>query len=238
MIRFAYFDAAGTLIKPHPSVGTVYARAGAPFGLSASAAELETAFRSVWPVYTQPALGGPMSAVADEASTRAWWRGLLHAVLSEVGFSGDRDRVFEACYRAFSSTEAWQIFDDVRPTLEGLRELGIPLGVLSNWDPRLAALLGELELAPYFQTLVVSAVEGVEKPDRRIFQIAQQRAGIAPSEILYVGDHDHLDVAPARALGFQAFLIDRPGTSGSPHAIRSLKELLPIAARDLVTPET
>lgn len=226
MIRFAYFDAAGTIISPHPSVGSVYASAGAPHGLTVTPAELEAAFRSSWMAWTKPEAGGPMSAVADEATTRAWWRGLVLDVLQRVGFEGSQEAVFEACYAAFSSPLAWRIFDDVEPTLRGFRDRGVPLGVLSNWDPRLPRLLEALGLAPYFQTLVVSALEGVEKPDPRIFYRAIERAGVKAEEILYVGDHAHLDLDPARALGIQAYLIDRTGTSTSPHAIPTLEALL------------
>src|SRR5207253_960528 len=52
MIRFVYFDAGGTLIAPDPSVGAVYARAGAPHGLAASGPAMEDAFRQRWPGYT------------------------------------------------------------------------------------------------------------------------------------------------------------------------------------------
>lgn len=226
--RFVYFDAAGTLISPHPSVGEVYLEAGAPLGLVSTPEGLNRAFARAWMRYTQGGPGGPMSAVADEASTRRWWQGLVYEVLDEVGFQGDREGVFEACYAAFSSAKAWRIFEDTVPTLRAFRQAGVRLGVLSNWDHRLPPLLKTLDLAQYFEELVVSALEGVEKPDPAIFQRAIERVGVRAEEILYVGDHRHLDVDPARALGIQAYLIDRKGKGGD-FAIPSLLELLTIA---------
>lgn len=226
--RFVYFDAAGTLISPHPSVGEVYLEAGAPLGLVATPEGLNRAFTRAWIHYTQGGPGGPMSAIADEATTRRWWQGLVYEVLREVGFEGDQERVFEACYAAFSSARAWRIFEDSVPTLRAFREAGVRLGVLSNWDHRLPPLLETLGLAQYFEVLVVSALEGVEKPDPAIFLRAIERVGLKPEEILYVGDHRHLDLDPARALGIQAYLVDRKGKGGD-YAIPSLLELLTIA---------
>ena len=226
--RFVYFDAAGTLISPHPSVGEVYLEAGAPLGLVATPEGLNRAFARAWMRYTQGGSGGPMSAVADEATTRRWWQGLVYEVLAEVGFQGDRERVFEACYAAFSSAKAWRIFEDTLPTLQAFRRAGVCLGVLSNWDHRLPPLLQTLDLAQYFEVLVVSALEGVEKPDPAIFHRAIERVGVRAEEILYVGDHRHLDLDPARALGIEAYLVDRKGKGGD-YAIPSLLELLRIA---------
>lgn len=231
MIKFVYFDAAGTLIAPHPSVGSVYARAGAKHGLQVTPERLQLAFRNVWMKYTQPEAGGPMSAIADEATTYAWWRGLVLAVLDDVGFQGDREAVFEACYEAFSSTDAWRVYEDGKRALEKFAQQRMRLGVLSNWDPRLPKLLDALDLKRYFEILIVSAIEGAEKPDPRIFEIARKKAGVAYDEILYAGDHVHLDLDPARALGIHAYLIDRKGESGDPYAIRSLEDLVDIAEK-------
>ncbi|MFO0723520.1 MAG: HAD-IA family hydrolase [Myxococcota bacterium] len=226
--RFVYFDAAGTLIAPHPSVGQVYLEAGAPHGLAVSGEQLDRAFGPAWMRWTQVGAGGPMSAIADEAATKRWWRGLVFEVLDEVGFAGEREAVFEACFSAFASARAWRIFEDSRPVLEAFQRAGMRMGILSNWDHRLPPLLETLRLAPYFERMIVSAIEGVEKPHPEIFQRAIRAAGVAPSEILYVGDHRHLDVDPARALGIEAYLVDRKGRGG-PHAIPSLEDLLEIA---------
>ena len=51
---------------------------------------------------------------------------------------------------------------------------------------------------------------GVEKPDPRIFRIALERAGVAATEAVYVGDLYSIDVVGARAAGLSAILMD-PG---------------------------
>jgi putative hydrolase of the HAD superfamily len=217
------------LIEPAPSVGEVYAAAGRAHGLTISAAALDDAFRWAWPQWTQPGRGGPMSAIADADATWRWWRGLVMWVLEDVGFSGDREAVFEACYAAFAAPNAWRLYSDVTPTLDAFARSGHRLGVLSNWDHRLPPLLDALSLSKYFEHQIVSALERVEKPDPRIFELAVQRAGVPADEIMYVGDHVHIDLEPARAVGIQAYLIDRAGRYTGRYVISSLMALVELA---------
>lgn len=227
--KFVYFDVGGTLIAPHPSVGEVYANAGRPHGLAVSATELDAAFRRAWPLWTRPDRGGPMSAIADADATWRWWRGLVMWVLDDVRFVGDRERVFEACYAAFGSPDAWYVYPDTVPTLQAFARAGMRMGVLSNWDHRLTPLLDALGLSRYFDVQIVSAMERVEKPDPRIFQLALERAGVRPEETMYVGDHAHLDLDPARALGIDAYLVDRASPGVRPRTVPSLTWLVELA---------
>lgn len=55
-----------------------------------------------------------------------------------------------------------------------------------------------------------SGLEGVEKPDPRIYEIALERAGnIAPEETLHIGDSMRKDYLPAKSIGMHALLLDR-----------------------------
>ena len=66
-----------------------------------------------------------------------------------------------------------------------------------------------LELTRFFDVRVISGVEGVEKPDPRIFRMALERAGVEPKESVYVGDNVGFDVEPAAEVGMFAVLLDR-----------------------------
>ena len=226
MYRFAYFDAGGTLIRPAPSVGEIYAAAGAPFGLAAEATQIEAAFREIWPVHVSARGQGPLTLGQDDEATQTWWRALVMRVLERVGFNGDFEACFRACYDAFSRSSAWHVFEDVLPTLGRLEKLGVPVGVLSNWDYRLDRLLHALNLAHRFHPIIVSADVQIEKPDPRIFELACTQVGLRPNQVVYVGDQVALDVDPAEALGMRALLIDRSGASKDPRAITTLEALL------------
>jgi putative hydrolase of the HAD superfamily len=228
-IRFVYFDAAGTLLRPEPGVGILYARACRPHGLEVAPERFEGAFRGVWGRREQA--GGDGLLLADEDANRAWWRGLMDEILDELGFTGDREACFAACHETFSRPSSWHVFDDVRPTLLALRQQGIPLGVLSNWDGRLVPLLRALGLAPYFGPLVISALEGRRKPDPLFFARACQRAGVPAAQILHVGDQRRLDLIPARNAGMQALLVDRSAAAGAGDVISTLQAIPALVAR-------
>lgn len=55
-----------------------------------------------------------------------------------------------------------------------------------------------------------SGIEGIEKPDPRIYKLALERAGnIAPEEVLHIGDSMRIDYVPAKSIGMHALLLDR-----------------------------
>ena len=53
--------------------------------------------------------------------------------------------------------------------------------------------------------LVYSDEVGIEKPDRRIYEIACERLGVRPSEVVFLDDLE-ANVAAARRLGMRAVL--------------------------------
>ncbi len=229
VIRFAYFDVGGTLLDPTPTVGRVYAEAGAPFGLTASPEAIEAAFRRQWSAHIAALGRRALTLAKTEEENLDWWRKLVYRVLADVQFSGDEEAVFLACWAAFERKSAWHVYEDARMTLDAFQAKGLRLGVLSNWDQRLPALLERLDLRQYFEELVVSCFEGREKPDRRLYEIAIERVQLAPEEILYVGDREDLDLDPARALGIHAYVIDRRQRLETPHRITRLDELIALA---------
>lgn len=117
-------------------------------------------------------------------------------------------------------------------TLAELRRRGYRLGVISNADGRVEALLESVGLRPHFELVVDSGLVGIDKPDPRIFHLAAERMGVRPDEALYVGDIYEIDVQGARAAGMDAVLIDPLGARGELdcnriQAIHDLLDVLP-----------
>jgi len=57
---------------------------------------------------------------------------------------------------------------------------------------------------------VFSGLEGVEKPNPKIYEIALERAGnIAAEQTLHIGDSKRKDYEPAKSIGMHALLLDR-----------------------------
>lgn len=224
-MRFMYFDVGGTLIDPHPSVGAIYERVGRRFGLDVGRDRIESVFRSVFAEHVRRSGDAPLALGRDEPTTHIWWRTLVFQILDVLGFEGDREGLFEAYFAAFEDPEVWRVHDDVEPTLSALRQRGVRMGIISNWDYRLPPLLERLGLAGYFDEQVISCHEGVAKPSVELYQRALARVDAPPSEVRYVGDHRDLDLEPARAVGMDAYLIDRGRAGSEPRVVRSLAEL-------------
>jgi len=123
-----------------------------------------------------------------------------------------------AVYDAFGSAERWRAWDDVRPAFERLRDRGVRVGVISNWDRRLPGLLDGLGLTDIVEVVVSSADVGLRKPDPRIFELACQRLGVEAARSAHVGDHLYADVLGARTAGLAPVLIDRRGDAQAPDA--------------------
>ncbi len=97
------------------------------------------------------------------------------------------------------------------PALERLKDQGRRLAVISNADGRMEGLIRRTGLRPYFEFVMDSGVEGVEKPDPEIFLRASRRMGVKPVACLYVGDLYPVDVLGARRAGMSAVLLDPSG---------------------------
>ena len=131
-----------------------------------------------------------------------------------------------AVRRAMLDALGFRVFSDAPPALAALRERGVRLVVVSNWDWSLPQWIERAGLAELVDGVVSSAVVGFAKPAPEIFRVALDLAGVAPEEALHVGDSLTSDVEGARAAGVRGVLIARRGDAPEGvEAIRSLEEL-------------
>ena len=118
----------------------------------------------------------------------------------------------------------------MRPgTREALQQIGkrYRIGVISNADGKIAALLQQNNIADCFLSITDSGLIGHEKPHPAIFQAALREMKATPGESLYVGDVYSVDYLGATAIGMQATLFDVSGAyreNGLPR-VESLDEL-------------
>lgn len=100
-----------------------------------------------------------------------------------------------AVYGRANSPDSWFPYADTAATLRGLRQLGIPVAVVSNtgWDVRPA--FTRCGLADLVDMFVLSYEVGVVKPDAAIFHAACEALGLAPRATLMVGDNPDTDGA-------------------------------------------
>ncbi len=200
------FDAAGTLIELREPVGETYARLARPFGVELPAWRITEAFERIHR-RAPPMVFPAASPEAVERAERRWWReivrGTFLATDGTLRFS-DFDAYFESLYRTFARPESWRCVAGSRQALAALRSQGLATGIVSNFDQRLPEILEGLDLAAFFDVVVLPASAGAAKPDARIFQVALERLAKRAAETVYVGDDREHDLEGARAAGLRA----------------------------------
>lgn len=106
----------------------------------------------------------------------------------------------EQGYEQMLEPANWTPYPDVRAALARLRAADVPVAVVSNiaWDIRpIFQLAGVDDLVT---TYVLSYLEGVVKPDEKLFRIACDRIDVDPTDALMIGDSVAAD-GGARAVG-------------------------------------
>ncbi len=111
------------------------------------------------------------------------------------------------------SAHSWYVphcvlYDDSLAALNDVAARDGRVALLSNAFPSLLDALAHLGIVDRFDPLVISAFEGVEKPDPSIYHAALRAAAVAPGEAVFVDDLPE-NVAAADALGMTGVLIDR-----------------------------
>lgn len=220
-----FFDVGGTMVHADPTFPDLFATILRREGHDVDPGTVHERAHIVFDRFGAAARTKEMWTTSPERSRRFWHEGYA-ILLKELGLP-DGDGLLDAVYAAFTDPANYALYEDVAPALERLGNAGLSLGVVSNFEAWLDPLLERLGVRSTFGVRVISGIEGIEKPDPRIFELAMERAGVEPSASVYVGDDPELDVDPALALGMLPVLIDRrnryPDATGA--RIASLSEL-------------
>lgn len=189
-------DAAGTLLRPSEPIAQTYARYARMRGIEIAAAEISAAFG--------PAMAEAAPLRRGASNWRPFW-----AVVVERCVGTDDPALLDELIEHFARSSAWTLAPGAESCCARVRGRGMQVAVVSNWDHHLRPLLTELGVFGWIDLLVVSAEEGVEKPDVEMFERACARLGVAPSRAVHVGDDLEADVAGAKAAGCVALLFGR-----------------------------
>lgn len=106
------------------------------------------------------------------------------------------------------------------------------LGIIANQSAGSEQRLTDWGISKYFDLVIASAEEGVEKPNPEIFKIALERANCLPENAVMVGDRIDNDILPAKKLGLktiwvkQGFSKYQPKSDVPDYTIQTLEEIL------------
>jgi putative hydrolase of the HAD superfamily len=220
-------DAGNTLLHCDPPPAAIYAEHLSRLGPEVTADSIRPVFREAWAEMQQQTPPGRDRYGSVDGGERAWWGQFVRLVLRRLDHPAPWRPLLDELYAAFSRPEIWTTYPDTLPALAALRRAGTSLAVVSNWDRRLPTILDRLRLTPYFDTITVSGLEGVEKPSAEIFRRTVARLGVAAGEVLHVGDSLRDDYLGAAAAGLLSRLLDRQNlfTGDSYWRVESLEEL-------------
>ena len=220
-LKAVLFDLGLTLIRT-ASFPEIYRRILARFGVTAALNDIAQAQNA--------AESEADTSTYDESRRKEFWINYNVSLLKKLGITEN------TVFLAGKIDELWwecshvQVYSDVEPTLSGLRDKGLKLGLVSNgFKKDLKHILGELGLRRWFDVVVCIESCNCAKPDKRIFLYALDKLGVEPHEAVFVGDSVEQDYEGAFSVGIRPFLIDREGKHPSHfNKIASLTELLTI----------
>src|SRR2546425_8201322 len=155
----------------------------------------------------------------------------LTRAFSELGIEADPEPYVDLLQREWMRAKA---FPEVPAVLEALA--GIPRAVVSNADDAMLREVLDLNRLT-FDAVVTSEACRAYKPARQIFEVAIQRLGGSPGEVLHVGDSLEADVGGAKKLGMAAAWVNRGRTATRMDLARpdlvlgDLTELVPALGR-------
>ncbi|KAA3642986.1 MAG: HAD family hydrolase [Chloroflexi bacterium] len=92
--------------------------------------------------------------------------------------------------------------------LEGFKEQGYALGVVTNRDEPVQDYLDEKGIGGFFDFILAAGEIGIWKPDSRVFEHALKEMGAEPGMSVYIGDNYFADVLGAQSAGIQPVLVD------------------------------
>lgn len=193
-------DAGGVLLDPEwPRVAEVLAHHGIHLSPAALAAAEPAAKRQI-------DRAEKIASSTDESRHPS----LFSLVLQGAGYTQPMPTAaLEELRAEHARRNLWRrVLPGVVDALVRLRAAGLRLAVISNANGTVRPLFEDVGLISYFELVLDSFVEQIEKPDPRIFERALARLGTTPERALHVGDLFHVDVVGARSARIAAALID------------------------------
>jgi len=140
-----------------------------------------------------------LMCLADEAA-EAFDPSPFHGALRRLGSS--QPQADDLMKLVPFSHDCIRVYPGVPEMLESLRPR-YKLAVVANQSPGAEDRMRARGIHHFFEFVLPSAELGITKPDPRIFELAEQKAGCRAGQMLMVGDRLDNDVRPAKALGWR-----------------------------------
>ena len=203
VIDTVFFDAVGTVLEPSPPVRRAYLQAGRRHGHEATEAEVGRLFKNAFA--QEEARDRLQGLRTSEARERERWWNIVTTTLPGIVSP-------EACYQElhahFGFPDSWAVLPGVVELFSLLADMGIRVGIASNFDSRLHGIIRSKPEFDAISHVVVSSEIGWRKPAEAFFHHLSKLAETPPRRILMVGDDPENDVCGPQKIGMQAMLVN------------------------------
>ena len=113
----------------------------------------------------------------------------------------------EEIYGAYwnAALEGMCLFDGAEEFLQAAKAKGLKLALCTDMTAAMQyRKIRRLGIARYLDAIVTSEEAGVEKPDRKMFELTLAKLGVSNDEAVMIGDSLPKDVEGARKIGIRA----------------------------------
>ncbi len=140
-----------------------------------------------------------------------WWEFMNNHIYNSYIALGVKKEVADIAikkvHKIIKRIDNYKLYDDAIETLKELKNKGVINVLLSNNYPDLNDILVQLDLVQYFDSIVISAVEGYDKPRKELFDIAKNKYNNA--EFYMVGDNVNADIAGGNNADMTTILVHK-----------------------------
>jgi len=210
MIKAIFLDFYNTLVQFWPPLDQIQQASCRELGLKVSPEGINKGYAVADVYFNRENEIRPLAERSDEERSQFFAR-YEQIILENAGVPVSLDLAGQIWELAIVVPKDFIPYDDVIPALSELHQQGYRLAVLSNLRRDMSELCQRLGLAPYLDFYISSAEAGAEKPHAAVFLAALEKAEVAPSEVVHVGDQHRADVEGARGVGIHPVLLDRGG---------------------------
>ncbi|MGG1639269.1 HAD family hydrolase [Paenibacillus sp. NRS-1760] len=140
--------------------------------------------------------------IALDSRGYVWKDKVYQELIREFGLRLDWNELLEDYKIGFSNHAV--SFPNMIELLDSLKEKGYKLAMITNgFGDFQASNIQALQIAHYFDEILISEREGLRKPDPAIFLRAAEKLNVAIEACVYVGDHPVNDITASKATGMR-----------------------------------
>jgi putative hydrolase of the HAD superfamily len=125
-----------------------------------------------------------------------------------LGSLDKRDQLMEIATQNWLFTPN-DLYQDSKACINKFKSMGLKIGIVANQPASVVNSLKSDQIYDLIDFLGVSAIVGIEKPDKAIFELAIAKLATPANKIIHIGNRIDTDVIPAKSLGMKTVWVRR-----------------------------